>query len=133
MTEHNGSADASTIDLSAVRCALRTELAARGHRLSGDTAGAHRALYIMGSNDVARVVFEFKESADDAAYELMYQGAWVAGMPPRFVVLPGSESASPSLETLEQIKAIPLLFDRDDGAVTFRDLDAILSGHLSPE
>jgi len=131
MTDENSSADASTIDSGVVRSALSAELATRGHRLSGDTAGAHRPLYIMGPNDVARMVFEFKETADDAACELMYQGAWVAGMPPRFVVLPSSESGSPSLETLVQMKATPLLFDTDAGGIRFRDLDEALSRHLT--
>jgi hypothetical protein len=110
-------------DVTTVAAALRDELPERGHHLSGDTTGMHTALYIMGDNDVASALFEFRSSASDAIYELMYQGAWVAGMPPRFVVLPNEGSDDESLETLEQIKAMPLLFDIHDGQITFRDLD----------
>lgn len=120
------------IDLCAVQRALRSELAEHGHRLSSDTAGTHRALYIMGDNDVARAVFEIKQSADDAVYELMHQGAWVAGMPPRFAVVPSANAGSDSLETLTQMKAIPLLFDVAGDAVGFRDLDQLLSVHITP-
>ncbi|NTW29127.1 MAG: hypothetical protein HGA39_07170 [Coriobacteriia bacterium] len=111
------------IDFGAVSCALRTELAERGYQSSSDTTGMHRALYIIGLGDRARALFEFKPSADDAVYDLVYQGAWVAGMPPRFVVLPREEASSPSLDTLEQMKAIPLLFDVGEDTITFRDLD----------
>lgn len=121
----------SPIDFGAVRCALRAELAQRGHHLSGDTTGMHKALYIMGPNDAAAALFEFKQSADDAVYELMYQGAWVASMPPRFAVVPAETAESASLETLSQMKAIPLLFDVAKDAVTFRDLDEVLDGHIA--
>lgn len=133
MTDQSGSADAWAIDGALVRSALCAALASRGHRLSGDTAGTHRPLYIMGANDLARVVFEFKPSADDAVYDLIYQGAWVAGMPARFVVLPGTEAQSLSLETLEQVKATPLFFDTDGQTVTFREFDTTLQGHLDLE
>ena len=93
----------------------------------------HRALYIVGADDVAQALFEFKPSADDAVYELLCQGAWVAGMPPRFAVLPAAEAQSPSLETLVQIKAFPLLFDAGGEGVTFRDLDRLLREHLGAE
>jgi hypothetical protein len=120
--DETGTKSASADD-AAVIAALRAQLARRGHLLSGDTTGMHKALYIMGHNDRAAALFEFKPSADDAVYELMYQGAWVAGMPPRFVVLPGDRADRDSLETLEQMKATPLLFDVSEGLVTFRDLD----------
>jgi hypothetical protein len=121
------------IDYDAVTRALRAELARRGHQTARDTTGMHRALYLVGANDVARALFEFKPSADDAMYDLMSQGAWVAGMPPRFAVLPGCEAHSPALETLVQIKAFPLLFDADGARVTFRDLDRLLGEHLGTE
>jgi len=121
----------SPIDFDAVRNALRVELAERGHHLSGDTTGIRGSLYIMGPNDVASALFEFKPSADDAVYELMYQGAWVAGMPPRFAVVPAQTAESDSLETLAQMRAIPLLFDVADDAVSFRDLDRVLGAHLA--
>jgi len=123
----------SPIDFGAVRCALRTELAERGHRLSSDTTGMHLALYVMGANDVAAALFEFKPSAEDAVYELMCQGAWVAGMPPRFAVVPAETAGSDSLETLAQMKAIPLLFDVSGDTVGFRDLDQVLGDRLAPK
>jgi hypothetical protein len=132
MLQDNDTAGASA-DLAAVLSALRAELTARGHRVSSDTTGMHRALYIIGPNDTARALFEFKPSADDAIYELMYQGAWVAGMPPRFAVVPGDVASSESLETLAQMKATPLLFDTDGDAIRFRDLDRLLDQHVRPE
>ncbi len=123
----------ASVDYDAVMCALGAELTRRGHHPARDTIGMHRALYIVGAGDKARALFEFKPSADDALYELMSQGAWVAGMPPRFAVLPGHEAHSPSLETLLQIKAVPLLFDTDGAGVTFRDLDRLLKEHLGAE
>ena len=118
------------IDCGAVMRALRAQLAQRGHHLASDTTGMHPTLFIMGANDVACALFEFKASADDAVYELMYQGAWVAGMPPRFVVLPVEDAQGPSLETLEQIRATPLLFDTDGKEYHFRDLDRLMQEHV---
>lgn len=120
----------SPLDLDAVKYALRTELAERGHHLASDTSGPNRALYIMGPNDVAAAVFELKPSADEAIYDLMYQGAWVGSMPPRFVVVPVASADADSLETLEQMRAHPLLFDIERGNVRFRDLDSMLTKHL---
>ena len=57
-------------------------------------------------------------------------GSWAAGMPPRFAVLPATESNSPSLEMLEQMRAIPLFYDVDDGHVTFSELDRLLAEHI---
>lgn len=119
------------VDVGAVQGALLDELAKRGHQLSRDTAGTHRALYIMGPNDVAIATFEFKPTADDAVYDLMFQGAWVAGMPPRFAVVPAETASSDSLETLAQMRAIPLLFDVTGGVVSFRDLDQVLGDDLT--
>lgn len=118
------------IDIRAVRSALRTELAARGQHLAGDSAGMNPSVYIMGANDVAAALFELKPSADDAVYDLMYQGAWVSGMPPRFAVVPAATADADSLETLAQMHAHPLLFDIEDGNVRFRDLDSVLAAHL---
>lgn len=118
------------IDLSAVRRALRSQLADHGHRLSGDTAGTHRPLFILGDNDLARAVFEVKPSADDALYDLMCQGSWAPGMPPRFAVIPVAGAGSESLETLLQMEAIPLLFKIDGDTVEFPDLDRLLGEHL---
>jgi hypothetical protein len=132
MSENNDPAGAS-IDLGTVLCALRAELAERGHSLSGDTIGMQRSLYVMGPNDLARAVFEFKATAGDAAYELMFQGAWMPSMPPRFVVLPATEENDPSLDTLEQMRAIPLLYDVVGEAVTFRDLDQLMRTHVEAD
>jgi hypothetical protein len=120
----------TTTDYGAVRRALRAVLAERGHHLSSDSAGVHGSLYIMGRDDLARAVFEFKSSAGDAACELMYQGAWMPNMPPRFVVLPASEEHDPSLETLEQMRAMPLLYDDDAETITFRDLDQLMKTYV---
>lgn len=125
------SESSSQIDLAAVRRALRARLAEHGHRLSGDTAGTHRALYILGDDDLALAVFEVKPSADDAVYELMCQGTWAPGMPPRFAVIPQAAAESDSLDTLMQMKAIPLLFETAGGMVKFRDLDRLLREHLA--
>lgn len=120
----------SPIDFGAVRLALRAELGERGYRLSSDSAGMSRSLYIMGPNDVASALFEFKSSAENAVYELMYQGAWVAGMPPRFAVVPAESAGEDSIETLTQMKAIPLLFEVTEGVVSFRDLDQVVGDRL---
>jgi len=119
-----------SLDLGAVQRALRVELAERGRHLAGDSTGSNRALYVMGPNDVAAAVFELKPSADDAVYDLMHQGAWVNGMPPRFAVVPAASADPDSLDTLQQMRAHPLLFDIVDGDVRFRDLDGILAAHL---
>lgn len=128
MSETGGSSDRSQ-----VAQALRVRLADHGHRLSGDTVGAHRALYILGDDDLARAVFEIKSSADDAVYELMYQGSWAPGMPPRFAVIPKVGTGNDALETLTQMKAIPLLFERTGDTVEFQDLDRLLGEHLASD
>ncbi len=122
MTENHDS-----LDLGVVRRALHAELARRGQHLAGDSTGSNRALYVMGDNDVAAAVFEVKPSASDAVYDLMYQGAWVSGMPPRYAVVPAADADADSLDTLKQMRAHPLLFDIEDGAVRFRDLDEALA------
>jgi len=92
-----------------------------------------RALYIIGANDLAKALFEFGTDAGDLAGSMyLSSGSWAPGMPPRFAVLPASEACSPSLEILEQMRAIPLLFDAAGDRVTFRDLDGALAEHLEP-
>jgi len=118
------------IDIGAVQRALRAALAERGRHLAGDTTGRNRALYIMGAGDVAAALFEIKSSADDAVYDLLNQGSWVAGMPPRFAVVPAATADAGSLETLEQMRAHPILFDVEAESVRFRDLDDVLAAHL---
>jgi hypothetical protein len=117
------------IDPRVLRDALRHELTERGLETAGDSHGMRSDIYILGENDLARALFEFKPTVAEAC-DTMYQGSWVAGLPPRFAVLPASESESPELEMLEQIQVTPVFFSVEDGAVTFRDLDALLAEHL---
>lgn len=109
-----------------VREALRAELAARGHEVSGDTYASRGELYVKGTGDLAAALFEFKPSAAEAA-ATMYQGNWTVGMPPRFAVLPAEAAEEPDFELLEQMHLIPLLYDDAAGVVAFRDLDAALA------
>lgn len=51
-------------------------------------------------------------------------------MPPRFVVLPLSESVNPAIEMLEQIRTTPVFYEIDAGNVVFRDLDRVIAEHL---
>ncbi|MDR3686600.1 MAG: hypothetical protein P4L93_06570 [Coriobacteriia bacterium] len=121
----------SSAGLTAVRDALRAELTARGHRVASDTLGLAQDLYIIGANDLARALFHFDDDAGELARS-MYRGSgsWVEGMPPRFAVLPSAEAGNPSFEMLEQMRAIPLLYNVKDGRVTFRDLDGQLAKHV---
>lgn len=120
--------------LNSVREALRSELTTRGHRVATDTLGRGADIYVVGPNDLARAVFHIDDDAAEAAMT-MYRGSgsWAAGMPPRFAVLPRTESASPSLEMLEQMRAIPLFYEAGDSGVTFDGLDAVLAAHLDGE
>jgi hypothetical protein len=123
----------AALDLGVVRDALRAELSSRGHEVASDTMGMRRVLYIIGVNDLARALFEFGTDAGDLA-EAMYRssGSWAPGMPPRFAVLPAAEADSPSVEMLEQMRAVPLLFGANGGRVTFRELDRLLGEHVAP-
>jgi len=117
--------------LAAARDALRAELTARGHRVASDTLGLAPDLYIIGPNDLAKALFHFDDDAGELARS-MYRGSgsWAKGMPPRFAVLPAAESGNPSFEMLEQMRAIPLLYDAKAGQITFRDLDGVLAEHV---
>lgn len=119
-------------DPAAAREALREELRRRGHGVASDTLGAQRDLYILGANDLARALFHFDDDADVAAMA-MYRasGSWVQGMPVRFAVLPAEQSSSPSLEMLEQMRAVPLFHELVDGRVVFAELDRALEEHLA--
>ena len=120
-------------DLRSVRAALRDALIEQGCAVASDTLSMRNDLYVVGADDLARALFHFDTDAGDAAMT-MYRasGSWAAGMPPRFAVLPSSEAHSPSLEMLEQMRAIPLFFDVADGRVTFPDLDRLLAEHVAP-
>jgi hypothetical protein len=115
----------------AVRDALRAELTDRAYRVASDTLGLAQDLYIVGPDDLARALFHFDDDAGVLA-QSMYRGSgsWVQGMPPRFAVLPSAEAGNPSFEMLEQMRAIPLLYDIKAGRVTFRDLDQLLDQHV---
>lgn len=116
--------------LEEARAAMRHELECRGLSVASDTLALRRDLYIIGERDSARALFEFKASVREAC-DTMYQGHWTAAMPPRFAVLPESEASSPELEILEQIRVVPVFFTARDGALAFRDLDALLDAHLT--
>jgi hypothetical protein len=132
MTEKDVNTE-SPIDLGIVRDALRAELSSRGHEIASDTMGMRRVLYIIGANDLAKALFEFGSDAGDLA-EAMYRssGSWAPNMPPRFAVLPATEAGSASVEMLEQMRAVLLLFDADGGRVTFCELDRVLGEHVEP-
>lgn len=130
MSEYSQNTGAD-VDLGAVRDALRAELVALGHDVASDTMSHGRHLYIIGPNDLAKALFVLGTDAGDMA-EGMYRssGSWVAGMPPRFAVLPAAEVENPAFEMLEQIRAIPLLFTIEDAAVRLQELEQLLAEHL---
>lgn len=129
MTESNTTG--GSLDLRAVRTALREELRSRGHDVASDTLGLRSDLYLMGEGDLARALFEFSDSAESALYA-MYQGQWMPSMPPRFAVIPNHERGADQLEMLEQIRVIPLFFGVAEDGVTFEDLDELLAEHVGP-
>jgi len=98
--------------------------------VASDTLGTRSDLYVVGSNDLAKALFHIDDDADEAAVTMYGSGSWAAGMPPRFAVLPATQSDSPSLEMLEQMRAVPLFYDVADGKVTFRELDRLLTEHV---
>ncbi len=113
-----------------VRAALRAELESRGYSVASDTLGARSELYVLGDNDLARALFEFKTDTDEAM-DTMYQGSWTPGLPPRFAVLPFEAAEEPSFELLEQVRIIPLLWRPQQDRVEFVDLDALLAEHVA--
>lgn len=117
------------MDMTAVRQAFRSALKAKGHRVGSDSHGIGSELYILNDSDLALALFEFQPTAEEA-FGTMYQGSWVDGLPPRFAVMPASEASSPSVETLEQARIVPLFFEMSEGEVRFPDLDAVLSRSL---
>ncbi len=117
------------MDVGAVRRALRAHLEALGYDVASDSHGLRSELYIMGEGDLARALFEFKKNAAEAC-DTMYQGSWIAGLPPRFAVMPQAESQSAEVELLEQVGVVPLYFSTDGGSVEFGQLDSILAEHV---
>lgn len=110
------------------RSALREELIVRGHAVSSDTVSTRDELYVLGANDLAAALFEFREDPRQA-FETMYQGSWTEGLPPRFAVMPAAASTHPEYELLEQVRIIPLLYEERDGTFRFLNL-AVLDEHL---
>jgi len=90
-----------------------------------DSAGSKGELYIQGVGDRAVALFEFKPSAEEACLT-MYQGSWLPTLPPRFAVLPVSESAAASVDFLRQAGLSVLFYEWVDGQVTFVDLEKSL-------
>jgi hypothetical protein len=111
------------------REALREALTNRGFKVQSDTLGSRRELYVMGDNDIAIALFEFKSSPREAI-DTMYHGAWTPDLPPRFAVLPVSAAQEPGFELLEQMSIIPLPFTTLADDVEFAHLDEILARHL---
>ena len=122
-------AEGSARDMAAVREALRSALAERGLGVESDSLGSRGELYVMGENDLAVALFEFQSSAGEAI-DSMYQGAWLAGMPPRFAVLPAAAAEESVFELLEQMRIIPLSYTLAENGVDFPDLDRLLGEYL---
>jgi hypothetical protein len=108
-----------------VRQALRAGLLGRGYALASDTVSLRGELYVRGPCDRAAAIFEFKQTAGEAA-ETMYQGRWTADLPPRFAVLPAAERDLPEVEFLEQAGLSTLFYADESGDILFLDLEAVL-------
>jgi len=109
-----------------IRAALRAELESRGFDVASDTTGLKSDLYIVGDNDRAKALFEFKSSAEEAC-DSMYQGRWTDTMPGRVAVLPESERDSAALELLEQARIHFLFYRPDAEGVGFVGLGELLA------
>jgi hypothetical protein len=109
-----------------VRDALKRELAARGWLAGRDSAGSQGELYLWGDGDSAAALFEFKPTAQ-AACESMYQGSWLATLPPRFAVLPVSEKDAAEVDFLWQAGLSVLFYEKAEPGVVFTDLKSALA------
>lgn len=109
-----------------IRRALRFELESRGYEVKGDTVSLRGDLQVLGESDRAAALFEFKDTADEACVT-MYQGRWLAQLPPRFAVLPASEEGQPALDMLTQSGHSLLFYESDDGTVRFPGLPGALA------
>jgi hypothetical protein len=116
----------------AIRQALRAELESRGFDIGGDTAGMRDDLYVRGAGDLAAALFEFKATADEAC-ATMYQGRWLDHLPPRFAVLPLSESGDPALEILTQSGLSVLFYEVRDGTVAFPEISEAVASFRSSQ
>jgi hypothetical protein len=121
----NGSSQESVRMEDAVRQALRAELLGRGYPLASDTVSLLGELYVRGPDDRAAAIFEFKQTAGEAA-ETMYQGRWTADLPPRFAVLPAAERDLPEVEFLGQAGLSTLFYADGGGDILFFDFEAVL-------
>lgn len=111
-----------------VRDALRAALLEHGYDVQSDTHGTRPALYLMGDGDLALALFEVHVDSG-SAIDAMYQGAWTAGLPPRFAVLPEAAKDEISFELLEQMRLVPLLYV-DEAGIEFPQLADALAEHL---
>ena len=116
------------MDRTRVREALCDALVARGYDVAGDTVGLRNELYVRGAGDSAAALFEFKETAEQACVD-MYggQGRWLPHLPPRFAVLPVSESGAPAVEILTQVGLSVLSYEERPSGVAFLDLDGAIA------
>jgi hypothetical protein len=112
----------SQADAGVVRDALRRELAGRGFSPASDTVSLRGELYLRGAGDRAAAIFEFKDTAREAA-ETMYQGRWTSDLPPRFAVLPAGERGAPEADFLEQAGLGVLFFHGEGQDILFAELD----------
>ena len=122
---------ASGSDGSNIRSALLFELQNRGYVVADDTVALRGELYVLGRGDRIAALFEFKLTALDAA-ETMYQGSWTADLPPRFAVLPVSQSDHVEVGLLRQAGLSMLFYETTAENVTFVDLDAALGEMKAP-
>lgn len=114
-----------------VRSALSACLELMGYEVGSDSHGLRSGLYLRGSGDLARALFEFKPTAADACQD-MYQGNWGPEMPPRFAVMPDSERDAPDLEMLEQIGVTPVFYAEHGEYVEFPDIKDAVAARLAP-
>jgi len=115
------SREAPEAESAVVRAALRRELEALGYRVATDTRSLRGELYVKGDRELAAALFELKASVEEA-FETMYQGRWMEGMPPRFAVLPSSEAGGPGLEMLAQARLQVLFYENSGDMVHFPNL-----------
>ena len=117
------------MDINAVRRAIRSELEGLGYSVATDSHGLRAGMYLLGAGDLARALIEFSQTAAEAC-DTMYQGSWVAGLPPRFVVLPETGDAAADMEMLEQMRVTPIFCTVGACGPEFPDLAAILERHV---
>jgi hypothetical protein len=105
--------------------ALRSELEKRGYKTGRDTAGLGSGLYVTDERGLARALFEFKETVEEA-FSTMYQGSWVVGLPPRFAVIPLATAAEEGFDLLEQARIGVLFCEVVEERVGFPHIESVL-------